>query len=261
MPTVGSRHQRYLMLLSYVDILTLPRHYPEMQGLSMRYLPSISRTSSRSGYALATIDDQAVVRGLVVPVRVNGLHLAPSPMIVNEPLLYSAKSLGLSVECVLPSSLRPHPLKFTAAMDSGDGWQLSRIWAWDKSNPEDIGPLAVLLPVGLYGKISAYLLQMRSTAPARRIHGGFLTVSLDHVSGRETIFWGSLGSGDNVCTMPFPPLFSKSCLLALWRSPYTWSPSLWVIQYNYTQTVPTCRSFDLCWSQPLGASMCFSPQF
>jgi hypothetical protein len=78
------------MLLSYVDILTLPRHYAETQGLSMRYLPSISRTSSRSGYALATIDDQAVVRGLVV--RVNGFHLAPSPVIVNKPSLRSAKS-------------------------------------------------------------------------------------------------------------------------------------------------------------------------
>jgi hypothetical protein len=163
--------------------------------------------------AHASADDQAVVCGGVVR-RVSGFHLAPSPMIVNEPLLRSAKSLGLSVECVLPSSLRSHPLEFTAAMDSGEGWQLSRIWTWNKSNPEDVGPLAVVLPVGLYGKISAYLSQMQSTAPVRRIHGGFLTVSLYHVSGRETLFRGSLGSGGNVCTMPFPPLCSKSCFLS-----------------------------------------------
>jgi hypothetical protein len=74
----------------------------------------------------------------------------------------------------------------------------------------------MFLPIGLYGKIIAHLSQLQFTAKTRRVHGGFLTVRLDYVSGQETLFWGSLGSGDNVCTMPFPLLFDESHLSALW---------------------------------------------
>jgi hypothetical protein len=36
---------------------------------------------------------------------------------------------------------------------------------------------------------------------------------VDYVSGRKPIFWGSLGRGDNVCTMPFPLLFNGQVIL------------------------------------------------
>jgi hypothetical protein len=81
-----------------------------------------------------------------------------------------------------------HPLfvlilsAFTAVMDSGTSWHLSGIWSWEKTNPTDIGPLGVLLPVGLYGKLSAYLSLSQLTANVRHLHSGILNVHVDHVS-------------------------------------------------------------------------------
>jgi hypothetical protein len=94
-------------------------------------------------------------------------------------------------------------------------WQLSAIWSWDKTLFQ-VGPLGVFPAIGLYGKITAHLSQLQLTATTRRVHGGFLTVRVDYVSGQETLFWGSLGSGGNVCTMPFPLLFDESHLSASW---------------------------------------------
>jgi hypothetical protein len=71
-------------------------------------------------------------------------------------LLRSAKRLGLSVEGVLPSTFRPRPVNSAATMDYV-GWQLPEIWVWDKSDPNQIGPLGILLPLGLYGKIMTHL--------------------------------------------------------------------------------------------------------
>jgi hypothetical protein len=102
--------------------------------------------------------------------------------------------------------------------DYGASWQLSRIWSWDG----DIGPLGVFLPLGLYGMITVYLSRFQLTALARRIHGSSLTLRVYYVSGRETLFRGSLGSGHNVCTiMPCLLSFNESHLSALWPSPYT----------------------------------------
>jgi hypothetical protein len=89
-------------------------------------------------------------------------------------------------------------------------WQL--IWSENA--------LASFLPIGLYGKIPVYFSQSQLTAVARRLHGSFLTSRLDYVSRRETLFRGSLGSGGNVCTMPFPLWFNYSYLPALWWPPY-----------------------------------------
>jgi hypothetical protein len=113
-------------------------------------------------------------------------------------------------------------------------WQLSGMWSWDKADPDEIGPLGVLLPVGLYGKITVYLSQLPVTATTRRLYDSFLTIYVGYVSGRETLFWGSLGGGDNVCTMPFPVLFNESHLSALWSSPYTWSSRLYIYQWSST---------------------------
>jgi hypothetical protein len=141
-------------------------------------------------------------------VRVNGLHQH------ERTLLRSAKSSALSVECVLPSSLAPHPLRLTATMSSGVSWQLSRIWLHDNFN----GPpaLGMFTPIGLYGKMTAYLSRLLSTATARCVRGSFFTCRVDYVSGRQTILRGSLGSGDNVCplTSNFPLLFGNSYLSA-----------------------------------------------
>jgi hypothetical protein len=78
-------------------------------------------------------------------------------------LLRSAKVSGLSVERVLSAVLRPHSIQDASTADRSISrqmstiWQLSSIWLWDKAHPTDIGPLAVLLPVGLYGEITASL--------------------------------------------------------------------------------------------------------
>jgi hypothetical protein len=94
------------------------------------------------------------------------------------------------------------------------GW-LSSIWLWNTIVPNDIGPLGVFLPVGLYGKIPVYFSQSQLTAVARRLHGSFLTGRLDYVSRRETLLQGSLGSDGNVCTMPLPLWSNYSHLSAL----------------------------------------------
>jgi hypothetical protein len=101
-------------------------------------------------------------------------------------------------------------------MDSGASWLLSRIWFWAKTNPSDIGPLGVFLPLGLYGEIDAYVAVSQLTAKARRLHRGLLHVHVDYVSGREAILWGSLGRSSNVRTMPLLLLFDDSQLSALW---------------------------------------------
>jgi hypothetical protein len=136
-------------------------------------------------------------------------------------VLRSAKAGLISRISLSFLPLRPHPLKVTAIMDSVASWQLPRIWLWNKTDPEDIGPLAALMSVGLYGKITAYPSQLQSTTTARRVHGGFLTVHVDYVSGWETIFRSSLGGGGNVCITPFPVSFNESHLSALWLSPST----------------------------------------
>jgi hypothetical protein len=164
-----------------------------------------------------------------------------SPSIADEEeqtLLRSAESRGLSVERIAPSSLRPHRLAFTDTMDPGTLWRLSSIWLWNKANPGDIGPLGVFLPVGLYGKIPICFSRSQLTAVARCLHGSFLTSRLDYVSRRETLFRGSLGSGGNVCTVPFALWSNYSHLLALWSPPYIRSPSLHLIQWL---TKPLCR--------------------
>jgi hypothetical protein len=117
---------------------------------------------------------------------------------------------------------------------------LSSIWHWNKLDPNDIGPLGVLLPVGLYGKIPVYFSQSQLTAVARCLHGSFLTSRLDYVSGRETLFRGSLGSGANVCTMPFPLWFNCSYLSALRWPPYIFSLCLYLFQWK---SKPLCRSY------------------
>jgi hypothetical protein len=129
-----------------------------------------------------------------------------SPPIADEEertLLRSAKEAGLSVEDVRLSSLRPHSHQSTTTMDPGASWQLSKVWSWDKVAPGDIGPLAVVLPVGLYGEVTACFSPFSLTATARRIHGSFLDVHVDYLSGRETLFRGSLRRSSNVCSRPF----------------------------------------------------------
>jgi hypothetical protein len=79
-------------------------------------------------------------------------------------------------------------------------WGLPVIW--QRTGTGNIRPLCLLLPVGLYGKITTYLREPQSITTARRIHSGFFIVHVGYVSGRKTILWGSLGSGRNVCTMP-----------------------------------------------------------
>jgi hypothetical protein len=115
-----------------------------------------------------------------------------------------------------------------------DYWQLSRIWTWDKNDPNQIGPLAVFLPVVLYGKIAPclHVAPPPLTTARRRIRGGFFTFSLDYVSRRKTILWVSLGRGGDVCTMPFPLLLDNLYLSALWSSPYTWLPRLCLTQWG-----------------------------
>jgi hypothetical protein len=125
-------------------------------------------------------------------------------------------------------------------MDPGAYGPPSNIWLWNKTDPEEIGPLGVFLPVGLYGKIPVYISQSQLTAMARRLHGSFLTGRLDYVSGRETLFWGSLGSGGNVCTMPFALWSKYSHLLALWWPPYILSLCLYLLQWP--STTPLCYS-------------------
>jgi hypothetical protein len=92
-------------------------------------------------------------------------------------------------------------------MDFGPSWLLSRIWFWAKTNPSDIGPLGVFLPLGLYGNMNAYMSLPQLTARARCLHRGLLHVHVDYVSGREAVFRGSLGGSSNVRTMPFRLLF------------------------------------------------------
>jgi hypothetical protein len=101
-------------------------------------------------------------------------------------------------------------------MDSGPSWLLSRIWSWAKTNPSDIGPLGVFLPLGLYGNMNAHMSLSQLTARARRLHRGLLHVHVDYVSRREAILWGSLGCSGNVRTMPFLLLFDDSQPSALW---------------------------------------------
>jgi hypothetical protein len=148
-------------------------------------------------------------------------------------VLRSAKAGLISRMSLSFLPLRPHPLKFTAIMNSGASWQLPRIWLWNKTDPEDIGPLAALMSVGLYGKITTYPSQLQLTTTARRLHGSFLTVHVDYVSGRGTIFRGSLGGGSNVWIRPFPILFNKSHLSALWLSPSTSPLSSWIVHMTW----------------------------
>jgi hypothetical protein len=134
----------------------------------------------------------------------------------------SAKGLGYQSNVSFRPSFAP-PLQRRPyhRLYCSMSWQLSTIWVWDKTDPVDIGPLAVFLPVGLYGMVISYLSQLKLTAMARGIHGGFLSSRVDYVSGREPNLCCSLGSGGNVCTMPLPLLFNKSHLSALWWLPYT----------------------------------------
>jgi hypothetical protein len=87
---------------------------------------------------------------------------------------------------------------------------------------------------------------------------------VDYVSGRQTIFRGSLGSDDNVCTMPFPLWFNYSHLSALWLSSYIWPPCLYLIQWKCTSTglslESRCRSIASIWWQLLGAGTHLSSQ-
>jgi hypothetical protein len=80
-------------------------------------------------------------------------------------------------------------------------WQLSTIWSWPRGNTE-IRPLGMFLPIGLYGETPAYRSLLKLTASARRIHSSLLNIAVDYVSGRKTIFWGSLGRNVNVCSRP-----------------------------------------------------------
>jgi hypothetical protein len=167
----------------------------------------------------------------------------------EQTLLRSAKGLGLSVEPICPT-FSPFPLKFAATMNhyvDGDGarWDLSRIWALNTYYDFYIGPLGFFLPVGLYGKITAYVSQSLLIAADRRICDGSLNVHVDHVSRSETNRRGSLGSGGNVCILPFSLLFDEPYLSVLWLSPYTWSPRLHLIQWILTWTNLPCRLSSL----------------
>jgi hypothetical protein len=110
--------------------------------------------------------------------------------------------------------------------------------------------VCVFLPIGLYGKIPVYFSQSQLTAVARRLHGSVLPGRLDYASRRETLFRGSLGSGGNVCTMPFPLWFNYSHLLALWSPPCIWLPCLYLMQ---RLTKPLRRWYDCITLQVLGA--------
>jgi hypothetical protein len=127
-------------------------------------------------------------------------------------------------------------------MDPGAHGPPSSIWLWNKFDPNDTGPLGVFLPVGWYGKIPVYFSQSQLTAVARRLHRSFLTGRLDYVSRRETLFRGSLGSGGNVCTMPFPLWFNYSYLSAVWWPPYILSPCLYLTRIQWT-TKPLRRCY------------------
>jgi hypothetical protein len=104
-------------------------------------------------------------------------------------------------------------------------WQLSQIWLRHDSE-------VLFLAIGLYSKIPMYFSESRLTTLTRHIPGSFFTVHVDYESGRETLFRGSLGSGGNVCTMPFPLVFNHSCLSALWLPPYIWLLCLYLIQWK-----------------------------
>jgi hypothetical protein len=128
------------------------------------------------------------------------------------------------VSFLTPSILPTHSFQVDHTIDySMLYWQL--IWSDSES------ALASFLPIGLYGKIPVYLSQSQLTAMARRLHGSFLTGRLDYVSRRDTLFRGSLGSGANVCTMPFPLWFKYSHLSALWWPPYIWSLCLYMTRF------------------------------
>jgi hypothetical protein len=89
---------------------------------------------------------------------------------------------------------------------------------------------------------------------ARRLHGSFLTGRLDYVSRWETLFRGSLGSGGNVCTMPFSLWSTYLHLLALWWPPYILSLCLYLTWMQWT-TKPLRRCYALFSLQVLGKGM------
>jgi hypothetical protein len=128
-------------------------------------------------------------------------------------------------------------------------WQLSRIWSWHSSG---VGPFSFFLAIGLYGKIPVYFSQSRLTALTRHIPGSFLTVHVDYVPGRQTIFRGSLGRDGNVCSMPSLLSFDYSHLSASRPSPHMCSPCSYLIRYIGTSTglsrlTPRCRSIACLW--------------
>jgi hypothetical protein len=75
----------------------------------------------------------------------------------SEAYYVAQKAEGYRLNASLDPSVRPHRLAFTDTMDPRTLGQLSIIWLLNKTNPEEIGPLGVFLPVGLYGKIPGYL--------------------------------------------------------------------------------------------------------
>jgi hypothetical protein len=100
--------------------------------------------------------------------------------------LRSAKEAELSVEGVFPSMLHPcpfhsaDPADYRVSRQMATLWHPSMIWSWDKASPYGLGPLRVLLPIGLYGKIATYLQQLQSTAKTRCLHDNFLAVRMDY---------------------------------------------------------------------------------